>query len=147
MKLAEIMTNYANMALPKPPGDMFMSQLMSKNAWFLEVGNRGLIYVTEIIPNFTGSINVLFWDKTLNRNRPYFQAVTMKAFELFGLVRVSAPFPASNKPMHDFLKKCGFRYEGTLRRGTIIDGSFTDLVIYSVLREEATWQLPTISLD
>lgn len=37
------------------------------------------------------------------------------------------------------IEKCGFKYEGTLRKGRkIFDGSIVDLVCYSILKEEYT---------
>ena len=65
------------------------------------------------------------------------QAVLRYAFETLCLEMVTVYHYPSNTRSKRVIEKCGFRYEGTLRRGTArFDGQVLDNVSYSLLREE-----------
>ncbi len=65
------------------------------------------------------------------------QAVLRYAFETLSLEMVTVYHYSSNSRSQRVIEKCGFRCEGTLRRGTVrFDGQVLDIVCYSLLREE-----------
>lgn len=65
------------------------------------------------------------------------QAVLRYAFETLCLEMVTVYHYPSNSRSSRVIEKCGFHYEGTLRRGTTrFDGQVLDNVCYSLLREE-----------
>jgi RimJ/RimL family protein N-acetyltransferase len=56
--------------------------------------------------------------------------------------RIQATTHVKNAASQKVLEKVGFKREGTLRKPTRIRGEWTDLVIFSILREE--WKEPKI---
>ena len=58
------------------------------------------------------------------------------------IVRVGAATSTENKVSQRILENSGFKREGTERKGIFIWGKWTDLYVYSILREE--WKEPKI---
>jgi RimJ/RimL family protein N-acetyltransferase len=58
------------------------------------------------------------------------------------IVRVQAHTSIRNKASQRVLEKAGFMKEGLLRKAEFIRGEWTDMVLYSILREE--WNEPKI---
>jgi len=56
------------------------------------------------------------------------------------IVRLQATTNISNLASKRVLEKLGFMKEGTLRKSDFIDGTFSDVLIYGLLREE--WEKP-----
>src|SRR3990167_7304267 len=144
-----ILQKYAEIKVPKDPGNVFLEQLTQRlDAWFIEAGDVGLIYLTNIIPNNSGILNVLFWDQKLGDDREILvQGVLQEAFRLFSLQRVSAFTVYANKPFQKFLSRVGFRAEGLVRKGRLVDDTFVDVALFGLIEEDMqSWLLPTISL-
>ncbi len=57
-------------------------------------------------------------------------------FDELKLKRVTCLIDPNNKPSQTFARKCGFKFEGTMRRG--LDG-VNDAAIYGMLREDCFW--------
>lgn len=65
------------------------------------------------------------------------RAVLRYAFETLCLEMVSVYHYPFNNQSRRVIEKCGFHYEGTLRRGTVrYDGAVLDDVCYSMIRSE-----------
>lgn len=135
-EMARILTAYASVDVPREPGDIFLDHLTRRrDSWFVEVEDTGLVYLTSIIPRYMGNLNVIFWDGKLPAVRvPVVRAVVKKAVQLFQLQKVNASTPA--RPLGEFLKKVGFRWEGTIRRGMALNGRTVDLSLFGALDEE-----------
>jgi ribosomal-protein-alanine N-acetyltransferase len=58
------------------------------------------------------------------------------------IVRIQSATSVKNKPSQKVLENAGFHREGTERKGIFIHGKWTDLYVYSILREE--WKQPKI---
>ena len=58
------------------------------------------------------------------------------------ITRTQATTHVGNVASQKVLEKCGFKREGTLRKAVQSRGKWTDLVIFSILREE--WKEPKI---
>jgi RimJ/RimL family protein N-acetyltransferase len=59
------------------------------------------------------------------------------AFEELGLDQIGICTGPENLRSKRVIEKCGFRYEGTIRRTyKIYDGTLRDSLIFSMLREE-----------
>jgi RimJ/RimL family protein N-acetyltransferase len=58
------------------------------------------------------------------------------------ITRTQATTHVGNVASQKVLEKCGFKKEGTLRKAVQSRGKWTDLVIFSILREE--WKEPKI---
>jgi hypothetical protein len=135
-EMGRILTAYAQVDVPREPGDIFLDHLTRRrDSWFVEVEDVGLVYLTAIIPRYMGNLNVIFWDGKLPVNRvPVVRAVIKRAVQLFELQKVNASTPA--RPLGEFLKKSGLRWEGTVRRGMAMNGKIVDLSLYGALAEE-----------
>jgi len=57
-------------------------------------------------------------------------------------VRIQASADPRNVASQRVLEKVGFKKEGTLRKSLFLKGKWTDLSVYSILREE--WKEPKI---
>lgn len=148
-QMKQLVDLYAGLKLPKLSAVTFAEALLSPNAWFVEAGDVGLIYMTSIVPGWFGEINVAFWDQRLTMNRQEVVKTVMKeAFEKFDLKKISASAPVSNYPLKKFFRKIGFVQEGVLRRMWPSNPP-SDLHVLGMLREELECQLvlrPTTSL-
>jgi len=140
---------YAALKMPKSHERVFANALLAQDAFFVEAGEVGLIYLTSIIPGFCGQLNVSFWDSKLHRNRQEaVKTVLAEACEKFELQKINASVPVSNIPLRSFYRKIGFVMEGCLRRMWSSTPP-QDMHVLGLLREELEWQLPiraTISL-
>lgn len=63
--------------------------------------------------------------------------VIQYGFEELGLEIISVYHYPHNKRSQRVIEKCGFKYEGTLRKSSVLyDGSIYDDVCYSITKEE-----------
>lgn len=59
------------------------------------------------------------------------------AFEELGLDQIGICTGTANERSQGVIKKCGFKYEGTIRRTyKVYDGTLRDSMVFSMLREE-----------
>jgi hypothetical protein len=149
-QVEEVLLRYKILDIPKPQAEVFMEQLVqARNSWFIEAGDVGFIYLTNVIPEYNADLNVVFWDKKLSANRrEAVKSVLATAFDLFQLPRISAVCAASNDPMRNMLRKVGFTLEGTIRRGWPSEPR-EDAILHGMLKEELSWHvlpLPESSL-
>jgi RimJ/RimL family protein N-acetyltransferase len=133
---------YSSLKMPKSHEMVFAQALLAPDAFFVEAGEIGLIYLTSIIPGFCGQLNVTFWDSKLHRNRQEaVKTVLAEACEKFDLQKINASVPVSNIPLRSFYRKIGFVMEGCLRRMWTSTPP-QDMHVLGLLREELEWQLP-----
>ena len=64
------------------------------------------------------------------------KAVMQYLFEVVGMQRLEAGHDPENSASGAVIRKCGFRYEGTLRRRIRSNRGITDVAWYSMLKEE-----------
>lgn len=136
----ELITRWREIDLPRMSSEAFAEHLLvNRNSWFVEAGDVGVIFFTEILPEFSAYLHVMFWDKTFDASRrATVQVVVRTAFERFNLKRISAVCPSRNQPYAGKLKKMGFLQEGTIRNADT-DGS--DIYLFGMLREELPWHV------
>jgi len=137
-----IVRRYGELDWPKVSEAIFAQHLLQRtDSWFVEAGDIGLIYLTDVIPEFHANLNVVFWDQKLHRNRiEVTKTVLAEAFEKFALQKISAAAPVTNHPLRSFYAKAGFVLEGCLRR-MWPSVPPVDLAVYGMLKEELPWQL------
>jgi len=132
----QLVEQYAKLKLPRTSVEAFAATLIAKNAWFVQTGEVGLVYLSGIIPGYYGYLDVVFWDQKLHRNRKEVVKMVMaEAFEKFELMKISVSVPVSNVPLKSFYRDIGFVMEGTLRRMWPSQPP-TDLWVLGMLREE-----------
>ena len=67
----------------------------------------------------------------------FLETSVSSVFEEMGLEVLSISHFPFNQRSRRVIEKCGFRYEGTLRKSAVLhDGSVCDEVCYSLLKEE-----------
>jgi RimJ/RimL family protein N-acetyltransferase len=137
--IQRILERYDKLQVPKQDRSQFAFHLtQDRAAWFLEVGEaEGLVYFTSVLPQNRATLNVVFWDQKLGKERV---AVTReacrRACEELGLQRLGAQMKWSNRVLRDFLKRVGFIWEGTIRKGWLDEKGFEDMILLGVIREE-----------
>jgi hypothetical protein len=144
-KVQQLVMNYNALNIPKEPVLIFLQHLTARpDAWFVEIGHVGLVYLSNIILNRDADLNVLFWDGKLRKDRKAaVRAVIAAAFKQFQLPRISAILPSTNPALQRLLGDVGLQTEGTIRKGWGIEPP-VDSVYMGILKEEATW--PVIPL-
>ena len=81
-----------------------------------------------------------FWGRGIMT--PAVGAVVQHGFRERPLGRIEAYVFANNPASARVLEKCGFRFEGRMRRSVIKDGVVLDALIYAVLRDEVPLAQP-----
>jgi hypothetical protein len=149
-KVQDLVLSYNALSVPKEDTLVFLQHLTArKDAWFVEIGPVGLVYLTNIILGRDADLNVQFWDGRLRKDRKAaVRACVASAFDAFQLPRISAVVPATNPALQRLLKDVGLQTEGTIRKGWSIDPP-VDSVFMGILKEEAKWPVlpPVISSD
>jgi hypothetical protein len=140
-QVRDILDKYQALNIPKEHHLIFAEQLTGRrDAWFIEAGDKGLIYLTSVVPRLGATLNLLFWDGKLTKDRrEAVRSVVAEAMELFALPRIGALCPYTNLPLRQVLKKIGFVLEGVARKGYLTpDGSYIDMFLYGVTSEEVS---------
>lgn len=97
----------------------------------------GLMLLSSIKPGLYAQVHVIFWDGKLSPKIDLIRASLVWAFLAFDLVRVEALIPEFARSVRRFLEeKLKFQREGRLRNRMWYKGVLTDLLMYSILREE-----------
>ncbi len=65
-----------------------------------------------------------------------FRAVIAYLFKEVGANRIESQHDPNNPHSGDVMKKCGLRYEGTLRQADYSNKGIVDACMYSILRSE-----------
>jgi len=145
-EIQDILQRYVSLDIPKDHPALFQEYLISRrDTWFVEAGKAGLIYLTHVLPRIGATLNVIFWDGHLTKDRREATKVTVAtAFDLFELPRISALCPITNAPLRQMYKKIGFALEGVVRKGYLApDGGYLDMVLFGLIDEEVKqWPVP-----
>lgn len=144
-KVQQLVMNYNALSIPKEDTLVFLQHLTArKDAWFVEIGPVGLVFLTNIILGRDADLNVLFWDGRLRKDRKAaVRAVLVGAFNTFKLPRISAVVPGTNAALQRLLGDVGLSTEGTIRKGWSVDPPI-DTVYMGILEEEAKWPVPPV---
>jgi RimJ/RimL family protein N-acetyltransferase len=136
--IQRILALYDGLRVPKQDRSQFAYHLtQDRAAWFLEIGDIGLAYFTSVLPQNRATFNVVFWDQKLGKSRVHAAREACKlATERFELQRIGAQMKWSNRVLRDFLKRVGFIWEGTIRKGWLDEKGFEDMILLGVIREE-----------
>lgn len=134
----EISAKHPNSTMP--PREFGEQLFARRDAWFVELGTDGLLFLTSVIPELTANFNVVFWDSRFGADRiTAVRSILETAFDRFDLKRVSALIPVSNEMLGRKLVAIGFTHEGYVRRGWL--GSY-DANLYGLISEDV-WSVNT----
>lgn len=136
-RVSEILERYKALPVPKEFPLVFAEHLLLKrDAWFVEVGDVGLLYLTRVVPEQNAFFHVVFWDQSLGADRvSVARSFIQDAFIRFMLDRITAAVSHENVAMKRFLREVGFTLEGNTRRGWSIDPP-VDMIQFGMLAEE-----------
>ena len=132
--------NWLNMILPENLPPRFFSITIDKRL----VGSIGIVSKTDIYrKNFEIGyfLSEEYWGKGITTKA--IKAATSYAFKDFDIVRVYAEPFADNTASQKALEKAGFTLEATLKRNVIKNGIIKDSCIYSVLKEDFKYYIPS----
>lgn len=147
-QVGRILSAYNEMDVPRDNVMAFTEQLtLRQDSWFVEAGELGLFYFTNIVPRLDATFNMIFWDKRLTGDRREVAKLAISAaFSLFALRRISSVVVESNIPLRKTLQKIGFMPEGIIRQSKRIGDVYHDAHTYGLLSEEITWPVLKTSL-
>lgn len=102
----------------------------------------GLISLTDVdYMNQSAVLHIMVGNKE-NQGRGIgtfaVRAMLNHAFNNMNLQRVELTVIADNERAKHLYEKCGFVYEGRMRKARYKNGKFVDMLIYSALRDEKT---------
>lgn len=119
---------------------MFSASVTSQNSVWLETADgTGLLYLLHIVPGLSASAHFLFWDKQL-KGKEELCADTLKFLvDSIPLLKVNAFIPEYAGALGHFVRRCGFKKEGRLRRWSLRNGKPFDVIAYGITREEALY--------
>lgn len=118
--------------------EAFLASLFAPNSEIFDLEGKGLLAVHSIIPKLSAVIHLVVWDESLKPGRilQLFKGIARRLFEKYHLSRISAGIPLPNKQAQRLTMLAGFKYEGTIRRGYLYKGSYHDVLLYGLLRQE-----------
>jgi len=118
--------------------DSFRRNLFSPNSLWLEtIDETGVLYLLNIIPGLSASAHFVFFDETLRGREELCKAAMRFAMQNIPLRKINVWLPSYVYALRRFIKRCGLTTEGKLRRWSIHDGKFFDIIAHGILYEEA----------
>lgn len=132
--------NWLNIIIPENVPPRFFAITIDRQL----VGSIGIVSKSDIYrKNFEIGYFLAeeYWGKGIATKA--IKAATTYAFKDFDIVRVYAEPFSDNAGSRRALEKAGFSLEATLRRNVIKNGIIKDSCIYSVLREDFKYFIPS----
>jgi hypothetical protein len=118
-------------------GDFFLARLFDPNTISFEFGEDGMVFATEIIRKVNAVIHFAVWGEVDQRDLILTARELLSfLFQEYGLVRVTGMIPSFNKATIRLATICGFKYEGEMRKAFLKNGTYHNLHIYGILRDE-----------
>jgi len=118
---------------------VFVAQLFQPSSVWYELDDFGLACFTGVRQDADALFHFAIWDDapahalySLLRN------LFSEMFQTFNLRRLTAMIPANNKPAIRAAVINGFKYEGEMRKAYLKHGTWINIQIYGLLREEFT---------
>jgi hypothetical protein len=143
-KMRELALRYGSINVPREHLALFERYLLAGDTWFVEVGDVGLFYLTNVVPTYAATFNTIFWDRKFGRARRILaQDVIATAFAEFELERMAAFVPETSVLAQVEYPKIGFKREGVMRKAWKEARGACDLFAFGMLRDEvdASWSV------
>ena len=118
-----------------------MALVNPRSIWFelfdLSVAKAiGIAALSEIIPEYDAKGHFAFWDKIGSGREPLIWELMDICFDDFSLHRMSTETPVYQKGTIRSIKRLGFVQEGVRREGVFHKGSWVDMALFGITREE-----------
>ena len=118
-------------------GDIFATSLFMPNTEHYKFGEDGYLAVHSIEHQGNATIHWAVWNKvSAHQILGAAKELLTHLFRTHKLERVTAAVPVYNKQAIRFNTLLGFKYEGEIRRGVLMDGKYHNVTIYGLLRKE-----------
>lgn len=115
----------------------FLNQLFQPASEWYEVGDDGIVVASGILPKCNAMVHFAQWgDIELREMFPIQTQWFDSLFTRWQLNRLTAYIPAFNKQAVRMVTLTGFKYEGEMRKAFLKHGTYHNLLIYGILREE-----------
>lgn len=101
-----------------------------------EVDDVGIIYLTNLIPEFEAEVHASFWDRRFRGRERLFLECIRYFMEAFDLHRIYMEIPLYAQPAMGAIERVGFKKEGRKRQAIPYKGKWFDVNLYSLLRDE-----------
>lgn len=116
--------------------EKFHRSIYDRGTLVLEIDN-GVLLLTGMKPGHYALVHACFWDHKVSARLQLLKDTIIWAFVTFDLIRLEAFIPGFSRALSRILsKKLGFTFEGKLRKRMKYHGTFCDVLVYSLLREE-----------
>lgn len=112
----------------------FLAQMFSQDSEAYEIGDDGIVLVTNILPGCNAVVHFALWGEL--RMQVLFDLTHALFTHLFNdhkLHRLTAFIPAFNKQAIRLATLCGFRYEGEMRETFLKHGVYHNVQFYGLL--------------
>lgn len=124
--------------------DDFISTFVSRspdgtikaNGIIWEVDDVGIIYITDIYPQYQATGHFTFWDQRFKGRENLIRRMLKYGFGEYSFHRIIAEVPLYSRPSLAAVEKIGFQKEGRLRKAVWYNGEWWDVNLYSILEEE-----------
>ncbi len=109
---------------------------------FSLLGHNGILRAYGIRPKRTAIIDVMIWGnrrEILKKFGPAFdirKTVIEALFRWIQVEHIRAWRIPENKAARNFLRRCGFKREGLLRKELLVNGKLSDMELWGILKEE-----------
>lgn len=135
-QLTALIQLYHQQTVPRLDTQEFIHHLTERrDSWFVRINDIGLVFFTHIVPNHSGVVHVLFWDRKIQKQSraQVVRHITDEAMKLFGLIRVGAITPSPG--LRDLFIKAGFDLEGVARKALLVNGIPQDVYCLGLVSE------------
>lgn len=116
--------------------DGFIKRLLEFDNICFKIGETGYVFLEQIQPMRDCKFHGASFDRKLIGKESMAIAVIRLAFEVFQLQRMSAGIPSYARFANGFLKRIGFKQEGTLRDYYRHKGEWYDYHLFGILKKE-----------
>jgi len=119
-------------------GDIFATSLFMPNSEHYELlDEKGYVAVTNIEYKVNAVIHWQAWGQIeVRKVLAAAHELIPHLFETYALNRITAVVPIYNKQAVRFNTLLGFKYEGTLRQAVLMNGKYSDVSLYGLLRRD-----------
>ena len=115
----------------------FFTKMFGENTHILEVEDKGIMVLDNVIEGLKAQAHVSFWDFKLSARTKLIQDCLIWAILEFNLYRIEISIPEFSRALRRFVeRRLNFKYEGRLRETLWYKGQLVDMIVLSVLRRE-----------
>lgn len=115
---------------------VFSNIILAPDSIWLEIGDVGLLYATDIVEGVSASVHAIFFDRSVADKVDVCRELIKWLFAETSVHRLSADVPIDYYATKRLLTKLGFRYEGTRRESVLRRGKWVDIVLYGLTLDE-----------